>query len=220
MPRRTTYGAGSPCWIDCVTPDLTAASACYANLLRWTFEPQRLGYSLITRDGEVVGGFGASPAGHPVGQWQVYLATKDASTSADRVKELGGSIVAGPFPTGNTGRIVLAMDPLGASFGLWEGHRGEGVVLIDEPGVSCWHELRTPDLRAAGAFYGGLFPGRFDASALTPAVGPRAYTGWVPYFGTLDAPRLYDRAMSAGCAVQGALVTDPWGATFGVRQLD
>ena len=92
-------------------------------------------------------------------------------------------------------------------------------MLIDEPGATCWHELRTPDVITAGAFYGGLFPGRFDASALTPGGQARTFSGWVPYFGSHNAAGLYARAMSAGCAVQGALITDPWGATFGVRQL-
>ena len=110
MPRRTTYGPGSPCWVDCVTPDPAAAQTCYAGLLDWTFQAERTGYALITRDGEVVGGFGASPVGQAVGRWQVYLATKDADASAQQLKELGGTVVAGPFPTGRTGRIVLAVD--------------------------------------------------------------------------------------------------------------
>lgn len=221
MPRRTTYSPGTPCWVDCLTPDPAATQACYADLLGWTFSTEQVGYALIRRavDGGIVGGLGASTVGQSLAHWQVYLATKDVDASAQQLKELGGTVVAGPFPAGAAGRIVLAVDPLGAPFGLWEGHRREGVVLIDEPGATCWHELRTPDVPAAGSFYGGLFPGHFDASALTPSGQARTFTGWVPYFGTRDAAGLYARAMSAGCAVQGALVTDPWGATFGVRQL-
>jgi predicted enzyme related to lactoylglutathione lyase len=188
-------------------------------LLGWTFQDERPGYSLITLDGEVVGGLGASPVGQHVGRWQVYLATKDADKSTQQVKELGGTVVAGPFPAGRTGRIVLALDPLGAAFGLWEGRRGDGIVLVDEAGTTCGYELRTPDVLTAGAFYGALFPGRFDATALTTGGQARTFSGWVPYFGAPDPDGLLARAMSAGCAVQDSLVTDPWGATFGVRQV-
>ena len=200
-------------------PDPAAARTCYAGLLGWTFQDERLGYSLITLDGEVVGGFGTSPVGETIGRWQVYLASKDAEAGARQVKELGGTVLAGPFPAGDAGRIVLAVDPLGAPFGLWEGNRSDGIVLVDEPGAACWYELRTPDVAAAGAFYGALFPGRFDAAMLTPGGQARTFAGWVPYFGAVDPAGLRARAMSAGCAVQGELVTDPWGATFGVREL-
>ena len=54
---------------------------------------------------------------------------------------------------------------------------------------------------------------------LTPGGQARTFAGWVPDFGAVDPAGLRARAMSAGCAVQGALVTDPWGATFGVREL-
>ena len=39
MPRRTSYRAGVPCWIDCLSCDPTATQDFYRALFGWTFDP-------------------------------------------------------------------------------------------------------------------------------------------------------------------------------------
>ena len=106
MPRRETYGQGSPCWVDYMAADPEGARDFYATLFGWTFdEPEEYGYRLARRAGEVVGGFGQVPPGRGLtATWNTYLAAKDADAVAARVKELGGAVVLGPLPAGGTAR--------------------------------------------------------------------------------------------------------------------
>ncbi|MCX5177907.1 VOC family protein [Streptomyces virginiae] len=169
MPRRTSYRPGVPCWVDCITPDLTGAQRFYGDLFGWEFADEGGSYRLAVLDGELIGGLGTAPPGRWSGAaWNVYLATKDADRTRADVEDLGGSVVMGPVPAGEDGRLFLAVDPQGAPVGFWEGHHAQGVVLADEAGAVCGHDLVVPRADAAERFYGGLFgfrTGRHQADA-------------------------------------------------------
>ncbi|SED54008.1 hypothetical protein SAMN05216532_4873 [Streptomyces sp. 2231.1] len=106
------------------------------------------------------------------------------------------------------------MDPLGASFGLWQGAHDEGVVLVDEPGALTGAVLRTTRPEASAAFYREVC--RTDASTGAVTEGATA-AGWVPYLGVADAAAFEDRALAAGARrLAPGLLADPWGAAFGV----
>ncbi|WP_031075994.1 VOC family protein, partial [Streptomyces sp. NRRL WC-3742] len=159
MPRRTRSPHGTPCWVDCITPDLSGSRAFYSALLDWEFVTESPGYHLAVLRGRAVCGFGAAPAGLPPrAAWNVYLATDDADLTCERVWHQGGRVVMPPVPAG-AGRLLLAVDALGATVGFWEGERAVGGVLVDEPGALCGHELRVQAAGCAEAFYGELFGG-------------------------------------------------------------
>ncbi|MGW5262789.1 VOC family protein [Microbispora sp. NPDC004025] len=235
MPRRETYAQGAPCWVDYMAADPEGARDFYAGLFRWTFdEPEEYGYRLARRGGEVVGGFGRVPQGRGMtAAWNTYLAAKDAEAVAGRVAALGGTVVFGPLGAGANGRFLFAVDPAGASVGFWQGHWAEGIVLVDESGATCGHELWTADPAAARVFYAGLFgqetpPGR-DVRGMPPGQEVRgtphgASPQWVSYFLVDDVPSAASAAERAGGSVAGqghdgreAVLRDPWGALFGVR---
>ncbi|MCX5304635.1 VOC family protein [Streptomyces sp. NBC_00160] len=158
MPRRTSYQPGVPCWVDCITPDLTGAQRFYGALFGWEFTDEGGSYRLASLDGELIGGLGTAPPGRWSGAaWNVYLATKDADRTRADVEDRGGTVVMGPVPAGEDGRLFLAVDPQGAPVGFWEGHHAQGVVLADEAGAVCGHDLVVPRADAAERFYGGLF---------------------------------------------------------------
>ncbi|GLX07238.1 VOC family protein [Microbispora sp. NBRC 16548] len=226
MPRRETYAQGSPCWVDYMAADPEGARDFYASLFGWTFdEPEEYGYRLARQAGEVVGGFGRVPPGRGLTPtWNTYLAAKDADAVAGRVTELGGTVVFGPLGAGEDGRFLFAVDATGASVGFWQGHWAEGIVLVDEYGATCGHELWAADPAAAGAFYTGLFGeepahGR-EVRGVPHGVSPQ----WVSYFLVDDVPSAAVAAERAGGRVaevwddgRAAVVRDPWGALFGVR---
>jgi predicted enzyme related to lactoylglutathione lyase len=216
MPRRTHYLAGAPCWIDRVTADLTAAQQWYAALFGWEYT-QESGNITARLDGEIVAGFGAAPT--PIEAWMVYLATKDLGATMAGTEQMGGRVTMAPVAVGEFGRLALAIDPVGAAVGFWEGHRPEGVVLAGEPGSACRYELRVGDAGVAGQFYGTLFGS--DVSALV-VEDESARPAWVVYFGTADLAGTVLRALSAGARItrqnaDGSVVLrDSRGAVFGL----
>ncbi|MFI6446415.1 VOC family protein [Kitasatospora sp. NPDC050543] len=233
MPLRTRYSAGAPCWVDCISPDLTGSQAFYGSLLGWEFTVESPGYQLATLEGRIIGGFGAAPPGVPPrASWSVYLATKDVDHTCALVRQLGGRVVMSPVPAGDDGRLFLAVDPSDVTVGFWEGNRAEGVVLADEPGAVSGHELRVPDARRAARFYGDLFdyrlsPGgeelELDGAGLARVVeSDQGRPLWLPYFGAVDPADAVRRAVELGAEVvrsgrgEPTVLRDPWGAEFGL----
>lgn len=238
MPRHEGYSPGVPSWIDHITPDLTGSQRFYAELFGWSFAAEG-GYSMIHSGGEVIGGIAALPLGREsTATWSTYLATKDLDATLDAVPRLSGRVVMGPLPIGRDGRLALTLDPAGATIGFWEGYRAEGIVLVDEPGALSWHVLQTPDPAAAAEYYLSLFRDTLSIDDDGVIRGDRDERGeivmadeplWAPCFGTTDLAAQVGRATCLGALAHPngdgvatgptTLLTDPYGATFGLRQL-
>ncbi|MFD8795529.1 VOC family protein [Streptomyces vinaceus] len=138
-----------------MTGDLDSAQRFYGAVLGWTFRRTRLGerLSFAFRDGSPVAGLGALAKNLSLpAAWTPYFAVADADVTAARIRERGATVAVGPLSFG-TGRAVLAADPDGAVFGLWQGEvlRNWGVGRGTAP---AWLELRTRDAFAAAIFYG------------------------------------------------------------------
>ncbi|MFE5720625.1 VOC family protein [Streptomyces erythrochromogenes] len=147
---------GAPCWVSLMARDLPAAERFYGAVLGWTFRPTRLGeaFRVAELGGVPVAGIGARAAVLSMAvAWTPYFAVADADAAVARIRERTGTVAVGPVPFGDTGRGVLAADPHGAVFGLWEGS-----IFADwrsTPGdAPAWVELRTRDTFAAALFYG------------------------------------------------------------------
>jgi len=214
MPRHTGYTPGTPCWIDHVGVDPTGAKEFYGAVLGWEFHREDTrGYHLIRSGGEIVGGLGPSPAGPRFGSsWTVYLAAPDLDATLACACDAGARTLLPAVPAGGNGRLALAADPLGAPFGLWEGARPEGVVLVDEPGALCGCVLRTPRPAESTTFYRGLFGTGNAAVESVMAGGPAR---WVPRLGAADPADVQRRFLAAGAhLVEPGVLADPWGAVF------
>jgi hypothetical protein len=55
------------------------------------------------------------------------------------------------------GRMVMAADPGGAVFGLWQARQHTGVQLANEPGSLTWNENLSRDFDGNKAFYHAVF---------------------------------------------------------------
>ncbi len=160
-------GPGTPCWAGLLVRSLPAAQEFYGALFGWEFRPGPAHFGPYVRavlDGRLVAGIGESPRrlGQPVA-WTTYLASDDADATAEAVRSCGGTVAVGPLDAENeAGRILVAADPVGASFGVWQprGHTGADVTGV--PGAVCWHELVTRRPETA-AFYAGVFGLEADA---------------------------------------------------------
>ncbi len=166
MPTRDTpWPNGTPCWVDYGAADLEAAKAFFTAVLGWEYvggQPEFGGYLTVTVGGRMVGGMGPQQDPDDPPRWTTYFATDDAAATADRIREAGGTVVVEPMEVGPMGTMVIARDPQGNPFGLWQSGLNTGVQLHGEPGALAWNEALTDDTPGARSFYTAVFGFRFE----------------------------------------------------------
>lgn len=186
----TAFAEGAPCWMDAMLPDLAAGERFYGELLGWTFgaaDPDHHGYTMAFHGGRAVAGLIAKPDGRMPTAWSVYLASPDAASTATRVKAAGGEVIAGPERVDPAGAVLVAVDPSGAVFGVWQAGDHAGFEETGAPGAFCWTELTTRDTEAVDPFYRAVFGyrteqigrpgGDFDYEVWTPPAAGSGPTG-------------------------------------------
>ncbi len=249
MPEvNSPYQPGTPCWIDLVAPDQQAALDFYARFLGWSGEigPRETGgYSVCMLKGRPVAGvmsaqaMGDQPA--PPTVWTTYFSTDDASATERAITKAGGNVLVPTMDVMALGKMLVASDPTGAVFGVWQPGEFSGAGIVNEPGALVWNELNTTDKDAATAFYSAALgietapmEGAKNYFALsvqgrtvgglqesdTPGVPPH----WLVYFAVEDADAAAARVTEGGGTVMQppfdmeagrmALVKDSQGAPF------
>ena len=159
MAKIDRYAPGSFCWADLATSDTQGAKKFYAEMFGWTANelPMPGGvYIILKSEGKDVGAMCPAQPGVPP-HWGVYFAVAAVDESAAKVAPAGGKILAGPFDAMDAGRMVVAQDPQGATFSLWQAKSHIGATHEGPLNQICWPELATPDPTGAAAFYTGLF---------------------------------------------------------------
>ncbi|MFW3463816.1 VOC family protein [Streptomyces microflavus] len=145
---------GAPCWVNLMVSDLDVARAFYGEVLGWRFRPSSLDdhFLVATADGDPVAGLAARRPGlESASAWTPYFAVRDAHVTAARIRERGATVAVGPMAVGD-GRVGLAADRDGATFGFWEGY-----TLAWSPGegrAPTRLDLQTRDVLDAAVFYG------------------------------------------------------------------
>ena len=105
-----------------------------------------------------VGAVSSMPEGAPpMAAWNTYIWVDDADTTAKRVVEAGGSVLAEPFDVGDAGRMAVLADTEGAVFSVWQAREHRGSKVVNEHGAVNFNGLATRDLAAAERFYGAVF---------------------------------------------------------------
>ena len=234
-PRRSTpWPAGAPAWLDVTTPDLDAAKEFYAGLLGWTFTAgyeEFGGYCLAEVDGLAAAGMAPAMEGVPP-MWTLYFASEDTRATAEAVKAAGGSLLSDVMDIGDSGTMVVAADPAGAAFGVWQAKDMSGYAVYNEPGGLAWEDLRSSDPDASKAFYADVLG--WDLHPLAEAgpdyatfhlAGDEAPLGgvggmmgmdgfpshWIVYFGVADV----DAAVGYVEAHDGHLLSPGFDTPFG-----
>jgi predicted enzyme related to lactoylglutathione lyase len=161
MPIRTTpWPAGTPCWIDLAVADVDSAKEFYAAVLGWTYidTGDQFGhYQMCQRDGHFAAGIGPRQSPDQPPAWTTYLASDAADSTASKIEENGGKVLAGPFDVPGAGRMCIALDPQGAAFGVWQAEGHIGAELYNQPGSLVWNEAALPDPDAGRQFYAAVF---------------------------------------------------------------
>jgi predicted enzyme related to lactoylglutathione lyase len=253
MPEVTTrYEPGTPCWVDLMAKDQQAALDFYRDLFGWQGEvgsPEFGGYAVCSLNGRPVAGIGPAMAAEgepaPPTVWTTYLCSDDADASLAAIGAAGGTTLMPVMDVGTTGRMLVAADPTGAVFGVWQPLEFIGAGVVNEPGALTWNDLHTSDVAAASAFYTAIFgvevapmegmPGyhgfRVGGRPVGGVVGlendpPGTPSHWQVCFAVDDTDSTTDALVKAGGTVLAppfdsavgriALLADPQGAVFAI----
>jgi uncharacterized protein len=237
MPERDGYAPGTPSWVDLTTPDLQDGLRFYGGLFGWEFEDagaEAGHYHQAYVRGKRVAGLGpAQPGSPPVAYWTTYLATADVDADAAAIAGAGGNVMFGPMDVEGQGRFLVAADPEGAVFGVWQPQAHKGAQLVNENGAFTWNERMTRDIEGVKAFYGTVFGTAFEDLPQIPAtdyqllkVGDDVVAGtfampadvpaeapphWLTYFWLDDVDAGFERVRELG----GQVLRDPIDSPYG-----
>ena len=170
MPDIDRHDPNTFCWIDLSTTDVDDAVSFYTGLFGWEAVEQEVPgsrYVQFNVRGRAAAAAGAqmeaeSSMGIPP-HWNNYIATDSADESFRRIVEAGGTVMAEPFDVLGVGRMLVAADPTGAVFSMWEAKSHIGAQVVGDSGAMCWNELMTPDTEKAGDFYTSVFGWQTEA---------------------------------------------------------
>lgn len=163
MQERNEYPPGVPCWIDSGQPDPAAAAGFYGGLFGWQMEERMPAdapgnYIVGSLQGREVAAVGSLPPDMPQeAAWNTYVCVESADATAAQARDAGGTVVIEPFDVFEAGRMAVIADPAGAAFCVWQPDQMIGARIVNEPGTWNWCDLRTPDPKAAEAFYAAVF---------------------------------------------------------------
>ncbi len=232
MSEFTEYAPGTPCWVDVTSPELDRTLSFYSDLFGWEAEqdprPEAGGYTMFSKDGKVVA------AGSPPQQegmpsfWTTYLASDDVDATAGKIREAGGSLIMEPLDVFDAGRMTVAQDPTGASFGIWQAGEHHGAQLANEPGSLAWNECQTRDPEAAEAFYRAVFGYEVDTAPMGEGaiyrvlkVGDKSVAGIFELNEEMDeVPANWATVFSVADAAAAAARTEELGGTVIVQPID
>jgi uncharacterized protein len=158
----TTYAqakpAGTPTWIDLVTPDNDAARAFYQAVFGWEYDigaPEFGGYTTARLGQRMVAGVvGPQPDAPPLpAAWSLYFASDNIEADVARAVELGAKVMYPTMAVGEFGTMATLEDPTGAAFSFWQAGTHVGSQVGEEPGSAAWYELYSSNAKQARDFY-------------------------------------------------------------------
>jgi uncharacterized protein len=229
------HSPGDPCWIELFTSDVAQARKFYGDVFGWTSHAsgeEYGGYVIFERDGEPIAGCMKNDGSMGPSMWSVYLASADAAATAEKAKEQGAQVVAGPMQVGELGHMAFLVDPAGASVGVWQPLQHAGISARGEISAPSWFETLSKDYPAAVTFYREVFgwdthtmSDTDDFRYTTLGEGDQAKAGimdataflgdqpsrWQFYIEVVDTDATVQRATDAGAEVVEDAENTPYG---------
>jgi hypothetical protein len=134
--------------------------------------------------------------------------------------------------------MAILSDPAGACFAIWEKRGHIGTQLKELPGTICWHDLNTPDPKAAGKFYSKVFGWKIQTQdfsgnsyylfklagkrngigGMWPQPLPKHPAAWFTYWVVKDCKKTVTQAKRLGGKVLLGPITVPETCTFAIIQ--
>jgi len=174
MPEFTSHPAGTPNWVDLMSPDVDASKAFYTAVFGWDAEDRfddegNRVYVMFSLNGKSVAGLGGQPPGMEdmPAVWNTYVATDDAAAVVARVMEHGGQVMMPPMQVFDAGEMAIFLDPTGAAFSVWKAGEHIGAEVCNEPNTYSWNELMTRGVEDALVFYNKVFDWAFEPQQMS-----------------------------------------------------
>jgi predicted enzyme related to lactoylglutathione lyase len=174
MVEFSSFDAGTPCWVDLMSPDVDASKAFYTAVFGWETEDQfddegtRV-YTSLRLGGKDVAGLGGQMGDDPMPPvWNTYIAVDDCDEVAGKVTAAGGSVLMPTMQVMTAGSMAVFADPTGAVFSVWKAGDHKGAQLCNEPNTFAWNELVSRDLETATAFYAEVFGWEYASQDMGP----------------------------------------------------
>jgi predicted enzyme related to lactoylglutathione lyase len=210
------------CWFEYVG-DVAKAKAFFGEVFNWGTKampiPGGHEYTMIALGDDTQGGY-LPPSVLPRAGWLSHLLVDDARATAKKIVAAGGKIVKEPVDMG-VGTYVLAADPEGGHFCLWQPQKPEAGEYKNKVGAFVWNELYAKDPEASVKFYssftdlvdkpmdmgpGGVYhvlesdgKGRGGVMRLPMPEAPHM---WVPYVQVADVDATVAKAKRLGADVK------------------
>jgi hypothetical protein len=237
VTRDTPWPDGTPCWVDLGTNDIPKAISFYASQFGWDIQqgpPEAAGYSMAKLDGRNVAAIGPLMGSQEApSAWATYFASSDVDATAAKIRSAGGRLLMEPADVMDAGRMLVAADTTGATFGVWQGRNHSGAGVVNVPGAFTWSEHMSRDFEGAKAFYAAVFGyeyGDMSSDGFSYATllingqqvvgGLGAFPGgsddahqafWGVYFGTSDTDKAVELATSHGGQIVRPASDSPYG---------
>lgn len=235
----TTYPhakpAGTPTWIDLMTPDIDAARAFYQKVFGWEYDiggPEFGGYTTARLGDRATAGLMGNQPDMPAmpSAWGLYFATDNIEADVVNAVKLGAKVVSPAMAVGDLGSMATCEDPTGAAFSFWQAGQHVGSQVGEEPGSAAWYELYSSDAKQARDFYMAVLgatadtmPGGMEYYVLKhgqqeiggimqidPAWGD-FHPQWITYFAVADVDKTVAVVTENGGKVMGPIDDSPFG---------
>ncbi|PJF02018.1 glyoxalase/bleomycin resistance/extradiol dioxygenase family protein [Streptomyces carminius] len=169
----TRHAPGVPSWVSLLVRDSDASREFYHELFGWEYRPgpgEAGQHFRAVLDGRQVACLTRMrPGVHRLAGWLPYLRADDADRAAELARMCGGTVGVGPLGAEGMGRVAVASDPGGATFGIWQSEERSAAHMNGGPGTVVWHELITPRTSLVEKFYETVFGLEAEAVREPPA---------------------------------------------------
>lgn len=170
---------GDFCWVELCSENVEQAKQFYEPLFQWQSHTDPIpgggSYTTMKLNGDAVAAAmqmtEEMKEQHIPPHWSCYILVNDVDQMTDKARELGATILKGPFDVMEEGRMSVIQDPTDAVICLWQAKKEPGVGLPKNvAGNFCWNELATNDVKKAGEFYSKLFNWQLNTKPLAEGI--------------------------------------------------
>jgi hypothetical protein len=157
MTKFSSFDDGMPCWVDVMVgtdEEHEAKRAFLSALFDWTWEiggPEVGNYALaMSQDLPVLGLMQMEGA---QGAATSYFSTSNIDDAISRATEGGATVVMPRMDVTDLGSMAVLVDPVGATFGLWQPGTFHGFGVMHEVNAPGWFDESSEDPARATEFY-------------------------------------------------------------------
>jgi uncharacterized protein len=157
MTKFSSFEDAMPCWVDVMVGTVEehdAKRAFLSALFDWTWQlgsPEMGSYALAISQDLPVFGLGIMDGG--TGTATSYFSTSNIDDAIARATDDGATVVVPAMEVMDLGSMAVLVDPVGATFGLWQPGTFHGFGVMHEINAPGWFDETSEDPTRATEFY-------------------------------------------------------------------